>query len=173
MATVLRSERLGIARERVHSDGGVMARPMIRSTVGVIPAPRPQLTVVPRRRRNARLVAFAAFFASSMMLGAAAFQTQLARRQVQLDQINAQIRTAQNDFNDLRSQRAELRSPARLASSGSALGMTSATKTEFMDISPDVIAAVQESAGGVFDPGAEVQDPVFEEFKVVKSVAGG
>jgi hypothetical protein len=107
------------------------------------------------------------------MLGAAAFQTQLARRQVQLDQVDRQIRLARNDFNALRSQRAELRSPARLAASGAALGMSSATKTEFIDIAPEVIAAVQQSAGGVFDPGAEAQDPVFEEFKVVKSVAGG
>lgn len=174
MASVLRSERLGIARDRVHSDGGVLARPMVRSTRGVVSAPRPQLTVVaPRRRRNARLVAIAAFFASSLMLGAAAFQTQLARRQVELDQVNRQIRAARNDFNDLRSQRAELRSPNRLAASGAAMGMTTVANTEFLDISPEVIAAVQLSAGGVFDPGAEAQDPVFEEFKVVKSVAGG
>jgi len=151
-----------------------MARPMIRTTRGVASAPRPQLTVVaPRRRRNARLVAVAAFFASSLMLGAAAFQTQLARRQVELDQVDRQIRVARNDFNDLRSQRAELRSPQRLATSGAAMGMTTAAKTEFLDISPEVVAAVQQSAGGVFDPGAEAQDPVFEEFKVVKSVAGG
>jgi hypothetical protein len=147
---------------------------MVRSTRGVVSAPRPQLTVVaPRRRRNARLVAIAAFFASSLMLGAAAFQTQLARRQVELDQVNRQIRAARNDFNDLRSQRAELRSPDRLAASGAAMGMTSAAKTDFLDISPEVVAEVQLSAGGVFDPGAEAQDPVFEEFKVVKSVAGG
>ncbi|HEY0518340.1 MAG TPA: hypothetical protein VGC84_02515 [Ilumatobacteraceae bacterium] len=173
MASVLRSERLGIARERVHSDGGVMARPMIRSTVGVVSTPRPQLTVVPRRRRNARLVAVAAFFASSLMLGAAAFQTQLARRQVELDRVDSQIRIARNDFNDLRSQRAELRSPARLAASGSVLGMTDASKTEVMQIQPEVVAEVQMSAGGVFDPGVEEKDPVFEEFKAVKAVAGG
>ena len=151
-----------------------MARPMIRTTRGVITAPRPQLTVVaPRRRRNARLVAVAAFFASSLMLGAAAFQTQLARRQVQLDQVDRQIRTARSDFNNLRSQRAELRSPDRLAAAGSVLHMTSAGETEFMDIAPEVVAEVQQSAGGVFDPGAETQDPVFEEFKIVKSVVGG
>ncbi|MEP7046035.1 MAG: hypothetical protein ABI949_05115 [Ilumatobacteraceae bacterium] len=146
---------------------------MIRSTVGITSSPRTQLKVVPRRRRTARLVAFAAFFASSMMLGAAAFQTQLARRQVELDQVDRQIRNARNDFNELRSQRAELRSPARLAASGSALGMTSGGKSEFVDISPELVAEVQQSAGGVFDPGADVQDPVFEEFKIVKSVAGG
>ena len=70
-------------------------------------------------------------------------------------------------------ERAELRSPDRLAASGAALGMTTTAKTEFLDISPEVIAAVQLSAGGVFDPGSEARDPVFEEFKVVKSVAGG
>ncbi len=173
MASVLRSERLGIARDRVHADGGVLARPMIRSTVGVTPVARPQLTVVPRRRRTARLVAVAAFFASCLMLGAAAFQTQLARRQVELDLVDRQIRAARNDFNNLRSQRADLRSPARLAASGSVLGMTSSAKTEFIDIAPEVVAEVQLSAGGVFDPGTEASDPVFEEFKVVKSIAGG
>jgi hypothetical protein len=115
----------------------------------------------------------AAFFASSLMLGAAAFQTQLARRQVDLDVVDREIRAARNDFNDLRSQRAELRSPARLAASGAALGMTTATKTDVVSIDPEVVAEVQESAGGVFDPGSEAQDPVFEEFKIVKSVAGG
>ena len=173
MATVLRSERQTNVRVRVHSDGGVMARPMIRTTVGVKSDPRPQLTVVPRRRRTARLVTVAAFFISSLMLGAAAFQTQLARRQVELDRVDRQIRAARIDFNDLVRQRAELRSPQRLATSGAALGMRAATKTEFVAIAPDVVAEVQQSAGGVFDPGAAASDPLFEELKIVKSIAGG
>jgi hypothetical protein len=144
---------------------------MIRSTRGVVSAPRPQLTVVvPRRRRNARLVA--SRHSSPRADAGGGISTQLARR-VELDQVDRQIRAARNDFNDLRSQRAELRSPDRLATSGAAMGMTTTAKTEFLDISPDVIAEVQQSAGGVFDPGAEAQDPVFEEFKIVKSVAGG
>jgi cell division protein FtsL len=173
VATVLHAERPLNVRARVHTDGGVMARPMIRSTVGISHAPRAQLTVVPRRRRAARLVTVAAFFVSCLMLGAAAFQTQLARRQVELDQIDSQIRTARNDFNDLREQRAELRAPQRLVTSGASLGMRAAMKTEFIDIDPEVVAAVQESAGGVFDPGTEASDPVFEQFKIVKSIAGG
>jgi hypothetical protein len=146
---------------------------MIRTTVGVNPAPRTQLTVVPRRRRTARLVTVAAFFVSCLMLGAAAFQTQLARRQVELDRVDRQIRAARNDFNDLREQRAELRSPERLATSGAALGMRAASKTEFVAIDPSVVAEVQQSAGGVFDPGNGATDPLFEEFKIVKSIAGG
>jgi len=173
MATALRLERHAHARERVHSDGGVMARPMIRTTRGVTLASRPQLTVVPRRRRTARLVTLAALLVSLLMLGAAAFQTQLARRQVQLDQIDRQIRSARADFNSLRAQRSELRSPERLATSGGALGMTDAPKTEFIEIDPAVVAEVEQSAGGVFDPGTASVDPVFEEFKVVKSIAGG
>ncbi|MGZ4740940.1 MAG: hypothetical protein ACXV8V_16985, partial [Ilumatobacteraceae bacterium] len=102
---------------------------MIRTTVGLKPAPRPQLTVVPRRRRTARLVAVAAFFISCLMLGAAAFQTQLPRRQIDLDRIDRQISAARSDFNQLVEQRAELRSPERLATSGAALGMRQATKT--------------------------------------------
>jgi hypothetical protein len=150
-----------------------MARPMVRSTAGVSIVARPQLAVVPRRRRTARLITVAAFFASMLMLGAAAFQTQLARRQVELDRVDRQIRIVKADFNNLRAQRAELRSPARLAASGSVLGMATAIKTDFITIDPEVVAAVQESAGGVFDPGTGSEDPVFDEFKIVKSVAGG
>jgi hypothetical protein len=146
---------------------------MVRSTVGLTSPARTQLAVVPRRRRTARLVTCAAFFMSCLMLGAAAFQTQLARRQVQLDRIDRQIRSARNDFNGLREQRAELRAPDRLATSGAALGMQAAIKTEFVDIAPEIVAEVQQSAGGVFDPGVEASDPVFEEFKTVKSIAGG
>jgi len=115
----------------------------------------------------------AAFFASLLMLGAAAFQTQLARRQVEIDRVDRQIRIVKADFNNLRAQRADLRSPARLAASGSVLGMGNASKTDFITIDPEVVAEVQQSAGGVFDPGSESQDPVFDEFKIVKSVAGG
>jgi cell division protein FtsL len=173
MATVLRAERQPNVRTRVHSDGGVMARPMVRTTVGITPVPRTQLTVVPRRRRTARLVTVAAFFISCLMLSAAAFQTQLARRQVELDRLGGQIRTARSEFDDLRQRRAELRSPERLATTGTLLGMRAATKTEFIAIDPAVVAEVQQSAGGVFDPGSESSDPIFEEFKVVKSIAGG
>jgi cell division protein FtsB len=178
MASALRVERQPtgrqpVVRTRVHSDGGAYARPMVRSTVGVSAAARPQLIVVPRRRRTARLVAVGAFFVTSLMLGAAAFQTQLARRQVELDRLDRQMQTARNDFNSLRQQRAELRSPGRLATSAAALGMRPANDTDFVTVSPDVVGAVQQSAGGVLDPEIDVVDPVFDEFKRVKSIAGG
>ena len=107
------------------------------------------------------------------MLSSAAFQTQLARRQVELDRVDSQIRVARTDFNELRRQRAELRSPQRLATIGASLGMGAASDTEFLDLSPDVIADVQQSAGGVFDPQIEAVDPVFEDFKAVKALTGG
>jgi hypothetical protein len=146
---------------------------MVRKTLGVVPPARGHLTVVPRRRRAARLLTFAAFVISSLMLGAAAFQTQLARRQVEIDRINSQVRVAHNTFNALREQRAELRSTDRLVSMGTAMGMHPAGKTDFVEIPADIVAEVQQSSGGVFDPGADTADPVFEEFKVVKSIVGG
>lgn len=174
MATAFRAERPSNLRVRAHADGGLRARPMVRSTVGVVPpSTRSHLTVVPRRRRAARLVTFAAFVITSLMLGAAAFQTQLARRQVDIDRINSQVRVAHNTFNALREQRAQLRSTERLATMGTAMGMHPAGKTDFVDIPADVVAEVQQSAGGVFDPEANAGDPVFEEFKVVKSIVGG
>ena len=108
------------------------------------------------------------------MLGAAAFQTQLARRQVDLDRVDRQIRAARQ-----RLQRPS-QSTCRVALAGAPGGQRggarewrTATKTDFINIDPEVVAEVQQSAGGVFDPGAESQDPVFDEFKIVKSVAGG
>ena len=173
MATAFRAERPSNLRVRVHADGGLRARPMVRSTLGVVPSERAHLTVVPRRRRTARVVTFAAFVTTSLMLGAAAFQTQLARRQVELDRIDSQIRVAHTSFNSLRQQRAELRSTDRLVSMGMAMGMHPAGKTDFVEIPADIVAEVQQSAGGVFDPGTNTADPVFEEFKVVKSIVGG
>jgi cell division protein FtsB len=147
---------------------------MVRKTAGVAVAPaRPQLTVVPRRRRTASLVAIGAFLVTSLMLGAAAFQTQLARRQVELDRLDRQMQTVRSEFSEMRRLRAELRSPERLATAARTLGMAPSSDTEFMTISPDVVATVQQSTGGVVDPETDVADPVFDEFKNVKSIAGG
>jgi hypothetical protein len=146
-------------------------RPMVRATAGVrVSAPRPELAVVPRRRRAARLVAVAAVFVASAMLATAAFQTQLASRQLTLDQLDKDMRTARTRYDDLRRQRAELRSPGRLTAEATALGMVPASKSDFLVLTPDVLAAVQQSAGGVLDPSLDTQQSVFEEFTTVKSL---
>jgi hypothetical protein len=105
------------------------------------------------------------------MLGAAAFQTQLARRQVELDRLDRAVTQASSDYEVLRSQRSALRAPERLVTEATKLGMRPAGSGKFMTISPDVVALVQESAGGI--DGSATAGELLEQFREVKSVAGG
>jgi cell division protein FtsL len=150
---------------------GSVVRPMVRSTIGIEAGPPPLRVVVPLRRRTARLVAigFAVIFV--LMLGAAAFETQLAKRQVKLDKIDRDISTATDSYNRLRRERAELQSPERLATEATKLGMQPSNSTDFVSIDPSIIAEVQRSAGGVFDANATVLSPL-DEFTRVKSIVG-
>lgn len=170
----------GFVPMRTRTHGGVAARTtviggapraMIRSTIGVEPLPTPLKVVTPLRRRTARLVAvgFAVIFV--LMLGAAAFQTQLAKRQVKLDQVDTAIRQQTDQYNRLRGERAELRAPDRLATEAGKLGMQPTASAAFVSISPEIIAEVQRSSGGVFDKnGAQVSS--LDSFIQVKAIAG-
>ena len=133
-------------------------------------ANRPNLTVVPRRRA-ARSIIGIWVLAAILMAGAAAFQTQLARRQVTLDILDSQIRAAHDTHDVLRRERAELRSPGRLVEQAALLGMRPAESTEFISISPDVIAEVQRS-GVPGDSGPDGLVEEFADFAAVKSQAG-
>lgn len=150
----------------------VRARPMVRATEGIKVAPRPQLTVVvPRRRRAARIIVAGCSFAFVLMLGAAAFQTQLARRQVELDQLDRGVAEATSNYEVLRSERAALRAPQRLAVEAANLGMHPASNGDFMTVTPEVVALVQQSAGFIDDSSAATG--LLDQFRTVKSVAGG
>lgn len=150
----------------------VRARPMVRATHGVVVAPTaPRLTVVPRRRRAARMVVAGCTFVFVMMLGAAAFQTQLARRQLELDRLDRAVSQATADYEVLRSQHATLRAPERLAVEAGKLGMQAAGIGAFMTITPEVVALVHQSAGGI--AGSAAAPELLEQFRGVKSVAGG
>ena len=99
-------------RSRVHARDG--ARVMVKRTAPVAHlAHKPQLSLVPRRRRTARLIALVCAPVFALMLGAAAFQTQLASRQLRLDAADREIRDAYNLYDVMRRERAELRSPGR------------------------------------------------------------
>ncbi len=150
---------------------GPVVRPMVRSTVGIEAGPSPLKVVVPLRRRTARLVAIGFAVVFVLMLGAAAFETQLAQRQVKLDKIDREINTATDDYNRLRRERAELQSPERLATEATKLGMQPSDSTDFVTIDPSIVAEIQRSAGGVFDTNATVLSPL-DEFTRVKSIIG-
>jgi hypothetical protein len=149
-------------------------RAMVKSTAGVAHVrPKPQLALVPRRRRTARLVAAGCVLVFGLMMGAAAFQTQVARRQLQLDTMDRKIRGAHEQYDVLRRERAELRSPGRLALEAGKLGMVPALQTEFISLDPKVIAEVQRTGVKSDEVKAITIDEEFATYAKVKAQAGG
>ncbi|HQZ35029.1 MAG TPA: hypothetical protein PK020_11425 [Ilumatobacteraceae bacterium] len=161
-------------RSRVHGGGAAEARVMVKRTAAVADiTPRPQLAVVPRQRRTARLIAAGCAVVFGLMLGAAAFQTQLARRQLTLDTQDRDIRTAHETYDVLRRERAELRSPGRLSEEAVKLGMVPATQTKFVQLDADVVADVQRSGADASHDSAASIDEEFQQYANVKAEAGG
>lgn len=117
--------------------------------------PRPTPEIPPVRGRAASAVVAAAVVAIVLMMLAAVLHTQLAERQFQIDQLNRSVRTEQARFAVLRSERAELRSPNRLAQSARALGMSPAQPTEFLGVEPMELARVIAAGGSL--PGEAQQ----------------
>jgi hypothetical protein len=73
----------------------------------------------------------------------------------------------------LRRERAELRSPGRLATQAEALGMVPATQTEFITLDPDVIATVQRWGAPKDDHDETTIEQEFADYARVKAQAGG
>jgi hypothetical protein len=136
-------------------------------------AARPALTVVPRRRRWPALVAGLAWSLVFLgLLGAAVFHTQLAERQLRLDRLDRQVAAERERFDELRYERAELRSPVRLAAVASDLGMQRGTVTTFVSVTPEAVARQLAVAGPIGDNAVRIvihTDPL-DQFRAVKSV---
>jgi cell division protein FtsL len=144
---------------------------MVRATIGIQASPpRPNLVVVPRRRRAMRMLVVVAAVVVLAMLGAAAFQTLLAQRQLELDRLDQDVGAARERYEVLRQERAELRSPQRLAEIAAGAGMVPAKQSTFVRLSPELIATVQESVGPLsWSTAAEDPDPL-DQFRLVKSL---
>ena len=134
---------------------------------------RPQLALVPRHRRTARVIAAVCTPLFSLMLGAAAFQTQLASRQLRLDAIDRQIRAAYEQYDTMRRERAELRSPGRLVAEAAKIGMVPATETQFISLEADVIATVQRTGVATNSDATSEISEEFQQYADVKAQAGG
>jgi hypothetical protein len=130
--------------------------------------PEPRLSLVPRRKRNARLIAAASVVVFGLMMGAAAFQTQIARRQLTLDSLDRDIRSGRERYEVLRRERAELRSPGRLSVEAAALGMEPASQTVFVQLGADEVATVQRTGAASVDPAAAAEEQ-FQEYADVKA----
>jgi len=134
------------------------------------------LTVVRRRRRWPALVGALAWSLVFLgLLGAAVFHTQLAERQLRLDRIDRQVSAERERFDELRYERAELRSPVRLADAASALGMYRGEVSTFVAVTPEAVARQLAAAGAIGDNAAQIlihTDPL-DQFRAVKSVTEG
>jgi cell division protein FtsL len=147
-------------------------RGMVRATAGVKVA-APALVVVPRRRRAVGLAVVLSSMIGVAMLGAAAFQTQLARRQLELDSLDREISTQREFYDVLRRERAELRSPARLAQIAASTGMVPARDNAIDTIGVDIEVAVKQSTGLLDQARLDDGTTLLEQFRVVKAVTDG
>ena len=104
-------------------------RPLRKSTLGK----RPDLAVVQNRRRwPAVLAGFLWALVFAGLLGAAVFHTQLAERQLQIDRLERSVAAQRELFDELRYERARLRSPVRLAAAAGEIGMRRGSNGEFV-----------------------------------------
>jgi hypothetical protein len=139
-------------------------------------AAKPSLVVVERKRRWPAVVAGIAWSTLFVgLLGAAVFHTQLAERQLRIDRLERAVDQQRELFDELRYERAELRSPVRLAEAAGAMGMERGDTGEFVRVTPEALARQIAAAGSVDGGTSQVivdTDPL-QQFREVKAVTEG
>lgn len=154
-----------------------MALTAIRPDRSAARAPRPDLTVVSagRRRWPALLGGLVLVAVMAAMLGAAVFHTQLAERQLAIDELERQVQAERERFDELRHDRAVLRSPQRIADEADGLGMVRGETSRFIGVDPMELA-IQLAAAGPTDGRTTTvidDDGPLDQFRDVKSVSAG
>lgn len=147
--------------------------PATRSSTATPPA---RLSVVPARRRFAWFAVSLTVLVSVVMIGAIAVHTSIAERQLEIDELERSVRRAQEQFDVLRAQRAELRSPTRLAAEASAIGMVIGEESEFVEIDPMVLAVTIARTGHIpvadeILVGVDQDLEPLDQFRLVKQVS--
>lgn len=109
------------------------------------------------------------------MLGAAVFHTQLAQRQLRVDELERQVADERVRFDELRRDRAVLRSPQRISDEATALGMVPSDSVRFVEIDPMALARQLAAAGATDGDTARViiDTGPLEQFRDVKAVSEG
>ena len=139
-------------------------------------APRRQLTLVPARRRFAWFAVSLTVLVSAVMMGAIGLHTRIAERQLEIDALERSVRGAQEDFDVLRSQRAVLRSPTRIAAEAASIGMVIGSESEFVAVDP-MLLAITIARTGVSPTADEIvigsnqQLEPLDQFRLVKRVS--
>ena len=140
------------------------------------PASRPDLRVVPARRRVAWAAMLLMIVVTCLMLGAAYLHTLISERQLEIDALDRRFRTAQEDFDVLRAERSVLRSPTRLANEAGALGMIAGSESEFVPVDPMLLATVIAQTGQLptldeITPGSYTRLEPIDQYRLVKSIS--
>lgn len=132
-------------------------------------ARRPELRLVPRPRNAANAVILLVAVVAGLMLAAVVLHTRLAERQLEIDRLEREVTEVHERFDVLRQQRAELRSPNRLALAAQDLGMTAAPDTEFITIDGYALANAIAAAGIVGDIEATaIEDDPLDQIRRVR-----
>ena len=138
--------------------------------------PRPELRIVPSPHRTTRIVIVTMFLLGALLVGLLAFHTMIAERQLRIDGLDRSVRQAQADFDVLRAERAELRSPTRLSQRASELGMVPGSESAFVTADPMSLAIVIAATGEVpvaefIGVGANTRLEPLDQFRVVKAAS--
>jgi len=137
---------------------------------------RPALSVVPTRRRWPAVIGFVTITLMLVaMLGAAVFHTQLAQRQLRIDDLENSVQAERERFDELRRDRAVLRSPGRIATEAAELEMVRGETSRFIEVDPGALARQLAAAGVVDDDASRVieESGPLDQFRDVKSVSAG
>lgn len=137
---------------------------------------RPALELIQNQRRwPAMLIGAVLAVVFGALLGIAVFHTQLAGRQLEIDRLEQAVNVERERFDDLRHDRAVLRSPARLDEAAESLMMVRGASSKFIRITPDELAVQLAAAGVLHDDPVEIIvafEPL-EQFRDVKAVSAG
>lgn len=136
----------------------------------------PDLRLVPGRNRVAWFMVLLTMLVGGVMIGAVLLHTRLAERQLQIDALERSVHDEQEQFDVLRAQRAELRSPTRLAAEASALGMVTGSETEYISVDPMILAITiartgEVPVGEMTELGTNARMRPLDQFRLVKSVS--
>jgi cell division protein FtsL len=170
MAATIPSRRVAAPRPQATGKVGAQRRTSETPTPRSRSASRPDLRIVPKPRAAVNAALVLGFVVVVLMLGTVVLHTRLAERQVEIDRLEQQVEASRGRFDVLRQQRAELRSPTRLALEAQRLGMIPSPSTEFLTVDPHTVAEVLAAAGVVDESTGtlDTSDPL-EQVRRVKA----
>ncbi|HEY5664025.1 MAG TPA: hypothetical protein VIS05_08320 [Ilumatobacter sp.] len=133
------------------------------------------LRVVARRSRAARFAIALVVLLSGVMMGVVFLHTRIAERQLELDRLERAVHDSQAQFDILRADRAELRSPTRLSALAGEMGMRAGDESVFVRIDPMLLAVTIARTGempnrGEIVPGSTARLGPLDQFRLVKKV---